>query len=156
MVRACGIPSCSAPASHSGDIYFEFGLLPDLAKMHAQLGQVGGLDAFIEKIPTWKPKSHFPFYSLLGMLCYGAAYAPNPDAPLGFDMPIDMETGELVDAVWQRWLAWDPVRLIDAPEHIAAYRQMTTSISTAGCGTSSILPLAHASCRANCRRGHRP
>lgn len=114
----------SALASHSGDIYFEFGLLPDLAKMHAHLLKVGGLEAFIEKIPGWKPKDHFPFYSLLGMLCYGAAYAPNPAAPRGFDMPIDMETGELIDSVWQRWLAWDPVRMIDRPQYIEAYRQM--------------------------------
>ena len=23
------------------------------------------------------------------------------------------ETGELIDEVWQRWLAWDPVRMVD-------------------------------------------
>ncbi len=113
-----------ALASHSGDIYFEFGLMHDLAKLHRFLGQLGGLDAFIKAIPTFKPKTHDPFWSVYGMLCYGAAYAPNPEAPLGFDMPINMETGELRQDVWERWLAWDPVRLIDRPEHIAAYRQM--------------------------------
>lgn len=113
-----------ALASHSGDIYFEFGLMHDLSKLHRFLGQTGGLDAFIKAIPGFKPKSHDPFYSVLGMLCYGAAYAPNPDAPLGFDFPIDLETGELKQDVWERWLAWDPVRLIDEPAHIEAYRRM--------------------------------
>jgi len=115
----------SAMASHSGDIYFEFGLLPDLAKMHANLLRFNGLEGFIEQIPTIKPKSHDPFFSLLGMLCYGAAYAPNPAAHRGFDMPIDMETGALREDVWQRWLAWDPVRMIDQPEHIAAWKQLS-------------------------------
>jgi enterochelin esterase family protein len=113
-----------ALASHSGDIYFEFGLLPDLAKLHANLLQLGGLEAFIEKIPTFKPKNHNPFFSVLGMLCYGAAYAPNPAAPRGFDFPVDLETGALREDVWGRWLAWDPVRMIDRPEYVEAYRGM--------------------------------
>jgi enterochelin esterase family protein len=125
MVQSMRHPEVfSAVASHSGDIYFEFGLLPDLAKLHANLLKFDGLEGFIEQIPTIKPKTHDPFFSVLGMLCYGAAYAPNPQAPRGFDMPIDMETGALREDVWQRWLAWDPVRMIDQPEHIAAWRQM--------------------------------
>ncbi len=114
----------SAVASHSGDIYFEFGYLPDMAKLHANLMRFGGLDGFIEQIPAIKPKSHDPFFSVLGMLCYGAAFAPNPKAHRGFDMPIDMETGALREDVWARWLAWDPVRMIDRPEYIAAWQQM--------------------------------
>ncbi|MBA3871678.1 MAG: esterase [Anaerolineae bacterium] len=125
MVQSMRHPEIfSAVASHSGDIYFEFGLLPDLAKMHANLLRFNGLEGFIEQIPTIKPKSHDPFFSLLGMLCYGAAYAPNPAAHRGFDMPIDMETGALREDVWQRWLAWDPVRMIDQTENIAAWKQM--------------------------------
>ena len=126
MVQSMRHPEVfGAMASHSGDIYFEFGLLPDLAKMHANLLRFNGMEGFIEQIPTIKPKSHDPFFSLLGMLCYGAAYAPNPAAPRGFDMPVDLETGALVEDVWQRWLAWDPVRMIDQPEHIAAWRQLS-------------------------------
>lgn len=126
MVQSMRHPEVfSAVASHSGDIYFEFGLLPDLAKLHANLLKFDGLEGFIEQIPTIKPKTHDPFFSVLGMLCYGAAYAPNPAAHRGFDMPIDMETGALREDVWQRWLAWDPVRMIDQPEHIAAWRQMS-------------------------------
>ena len=59
------------------------------------------------------------------MLCYGAAYAPNPEAPRGFDMPIDMETGALREDVWARWLEWDPVRMIDRPEYLEAWRSMS-------------------------------
>jgi len=126
MVQSMRHPETfSAMASHSGDIYFEFGLLPDLAKLHANLLKFNGLEGFIEQIPTIKPKSHDPFFSVLGMLCYGAAYAPNPAAHRGFEMPIDMETGALREDVWQRWLAWDPVRMIDQREHIEAWKQLS-------------------------------
>lgn len=111
-------------ACHSGDMYFEFGYGPDLAKLHANLERFGGLESFIAQIPAIKPKSHDPFFSVLGMLCYGAAFAPNPEAPRGFDLPIDAETGALREEVWQRWLAWDPVRLVEHPEYHAALRQM--------------------------------
>lgn len=125
MVQSMRHPEIfGAVASHSGDIYFEFGYVPDLAKLHANLMRFGGLEGFIEQIPTIKPKSHDPFFSVLGMLCYGAAFAPNPAALRGFDMPIDMETGALREDVWQRWLAWDPVRMIDRPEYAGAWRQM--------------------------------
>lgn len=125
MVQSMRHPELySAVASHSGDIYFEFGYLPDMAKLHANLQRFGGLEGFIQQIPTIKPKSHDPFYSVLGMLCYGAAFAPNKAAERGFDMPIDMETGALREDVWQRWLAWDPVRMIDVAENSAAWRQM--------------------------------
>jgi enterochelin esterase family protein len=125
MVQAMRHPETfGAFATHSGDIYFEFGLIPDLAKLHANLMKLGGVEDFIEKIPTMKPKGHDPFFSVLGMLCYGAAYAPNPKAPRGFDMPIDVETGCLDEAVWARWLEWDPLRMIDRPEYIEAWRSM--------------------------------
>jgi enterochelin esterase family protein len=115
----------SAVACHSGDMYFEFGYLPDLARLHANLERFGGLEGFIAQIPTIRPRTHDPFFSVLGMLCYGAAYAPNPASPTrGFDMPIDMETGALRVEVWERWLAWDPVRLIDRPAYGDALRRM--------------------------------
>jgi S-formylglutathione hydrolase FrmB len=125
MVQSMRHPEVfGAFATHSGDIYFEFGLLPDLAKLHANLMKLGGVEGFIEKIPTFKPKGHDPFFSVLGMLCYGAAYAPNPKAPRGFDMPIDMETGCLDEGVWARWLEWDPLRMIDRSEYIEAWGSM--------------------------------
>jgi len=125
MVQSMRHPELwSAVASHSGDIYFEFGYGPDLAKLHANLMRFGGLEGFIEQIPTYKPKTHDPFFSVIGMLCYGAAFAPNPAAPRGFDMPVDDETGALREDVWARWLEWDPVRMIDRPENIEAWRQM--------------------------------
>src|SRR3989475_9728335 len=36
------------------------------------------------------------------------------------DLPFDIETGQLRDYVWARWLAWDPVRMVD--RHAEALR----------------------------------
>ena len=38
----------------------------------------------------------------------------------------------LVEEIWQRWLAWDPLRMIDRPEYIKAYRQMSYIYLDAG------------------------
>ena len=41
---------------------------------------------------------------------YAAAYSPNVDRPPFFvDLPVDFPSGELIEEVWDRWLAFDPV-----------------------------------------------
>jgi S-formylglutathione hydrolase FrmB len=40
-----------------------------------------------------------------------AAYSPDPDNPAKPVLPFEIETGRLIDDVWQRWLEWDPVRM---------------------------------------------
>ena len=46
------------------------------------------------------------------LLCMAATYDPNPEVPNGFHLPFDLETGELIPARWRRWLAHDPVRMV--------------------------------------------
>ncbi|MCV5111790.1 hypothetical protein OFM52_31530, partial [Escherichia coli] len=41
-----------------------------------------------------------------------ACYSPDPSAPLGYRLPFDLETGEIIEEVWRRWLAHDPVRMV--------------------------------------------
>ena len=41
-----------------------------------------------------------------------ASYDPDPDAPLGFRLPVDLETGELLPARWKRWQKHDPIHLV--------------------------------------------
>ncbi len=41
---------------------------------------------------------------------YAAAYSPNPDNPPYFvDLPVAWPSGEVIQEVWDRWLACDPV-----------------------------------------------
>ncbi len=50
----------------------------------------------------------------LNYIAMCAAYSPNLDSPDGIDLPLDLFTSELRPDVWKRWLAHDPVRLVDS------------------------------------------
>ena len=54
-----------------------------------------------------KGKDDFAGLNIIGM---SACYSPNPNAEIGFDLPFDLETGEMRGEIWQKWLAHDPVR----------------------------------------------
>lgn len=96
----------------AGDMYWEYTALSSLAKLHLQLQKYGGYEKFIADIPTIRPKGG-DFWQLVHTMMYCMAYAPNSQSPYGFDSPIDLETGALIPEVWQRWLAHDPVRIVD-------------------------------------------
>src|SRR5262249_23486711 len=108
-----------AVADHSGDSYFEFMALPDIARLHRNLARYGGLDGLMEDTKKNTPKDQ-AFYDTISILTWAATFAPNPDAPHGFDLPIDLETGALREDVWERCLVYDPVRLIKNRRHADA------------------------------------
>lgn len=56
------------------------------------------------------------------MLCMAASYDPNPRAPNGFQLPFNLETGELIDARWRQWLKHDPIHLVG--KHVKALRSL--------------------------------
>ena len=49
---------------------------------------------------------------LMNDWCMAACYSADPDGTVR--LPFDTETAELLPEVWERWLAWDPVRMIPA------------------------------------------
>lgn len=99
-------------ASHSGDTYFELCYKLDFPAALRGLKKYGGLDKFWDGISTIRPRDK-DFNATLNTIAMAACYSPNPDAPHGFDLPFDTETGELREDVWARWLEWDPVMLVD-------------------------------------------
>ena len=118
-------------ACHSGDLYWEYTCLPGLSRMHQHLAKFGGLDAFIQDIPTIRPKNS-AFWDLIMTVCWSAAFGSNPDAPHGFDLPIYLETGALNETVWARWLAHDPIRRLSDPAAIEALRSMRLAFIDVG------------------------
>lgn len=96
--------------STSGDCYFDYCYLPDFPK--AFRGLKGDPKALVEKF--WNeemPKKQNDF-DALNILAMSACYSPNPNSELGFDLPFDLQTSELREEVWQKWLEHDPVRLV--------------------------------------------
>ena len=110
-------------ASRAPDLYWEYTALPNIAHLPGQMAKWGGFEEFITGIPTIKPKRS-DFWKAIHTLMQCMAYAPNPDSSLGFDSPIDPETGALISEVWERWLQHDPVRMIDNEAYQNALRQM--------------------------------
>lgn len=116
-------------ASHSGDLYFELCYKPDFPAALRGLKKYGGLEKFWNEFPTIRPRDR-DFNATLNTIAMAACYSPNPNAPLGFDLPFDPETGELRDEVWQRWLEWDPVYLVD--KHFDALKSLRLIYLDAG------------------------
>jgi Putative esterase len=104
-------------ASHAGDSLYELCYLPEFAIATRALRDYDG--------DIWKwwadfqgrpglTKSCDP--TLLMTLGCSAAFSGRPDG--GVDLPFDPHSGRLREQVWQRWLDWDPVRMV--PRYTAA------------------------------------
>jgi len=57
----------------------------------------------------------------LMFLAMAAFYDPDPSAPLGFRLPMDLQTAEIDPSRWKNWLAHDPIHLVRKP---AAQKQL--------------------------------
>ena len=64
------------------------------------------------------------------VMTYGCAACFSAEDDGTVTLPFDLETGELVDDVWERWLAWDPVRMV--PRHADALRGLRAIYIDAG------------------------
>jgi S-formylglutathione hydrolase FrmB len=62
---------------------------------------------------------------------YSATYSPNPDRPPFYvDLPVAWPSGELLQDVWDRWLAFDPV--VNVHERLDNLRQLSGILLDAG------------------------
>lgn len=95
-------------ASLSGDCYFEISMLPDFGKAFRAIR--GNPQAVLERM--WneeapKGKNDFDALNIIGM---SACYSPRGAE---FDLPFDLQTGEIRQEIWAKWLENDPVRLVE-------------------------------------------
>jgi enterochelin esterase family protein len=99
-------------ACHSGDMYFEYCYKADFPKLANGLWKHGDVRAFLEQFAR-QPKKRHEDVAILNVLAMAACYSPDPDGPLGIGLPIDEQTGVVRDEVWSRWLANDPVHIVE-------------------------------------------
>ncbi|HMA36934.1 MAG TPA: alpha/beta hydrolase-fold protein [Chloroflexia bacterium] len=102
----------SAVACHSGDLFFDLCYRPDFPAAANAIQKAGGLPAWIQAFEA-KARKEGSDIAVMEVIAMAACYSPNPAAPLGFDLPFDLYTCVLRDAVWARWLAWDPIQMLD-------------------------------------------
>jgi S-formylglutathione hydrolase FrmB len=118
-----------ALACHSGDMYFDYCYKPDFVKFLNATGRLSlqSPEALRQFLADFSPKMYPKpphFFDVIHIAAMSACYSPNPAAPGGFDLPFDAVTGELRPEVWQRWLAHDPVTMLQDEKNSAALRQM--------------------------------
>ncbi len=109
-------------ATHAGDALFEVSYEPDLREAARALRDHydGSYDAFWADLRSRPGRSRKTDGALLNVYCMAACYSADPDGTVR--LPFELGTGRLVPEIWERWLAWDPVRM--APQRAPALRSM--------------------------------
>ena len=125
-----------AVANHSGDSYFDFvyradwpNTLNELAKHRRRERKEGKIDVareeegigdglddgrvrrFLESVWSKAKLSNAEVHALMN-LAMAATYDPDPEAPNGFRLPFNLETGEILRERWREWLKHDPINLV--------------------------------------------
>jgi Putative esterase len=117
-------------ATHAGDALFEMCYQPDFRKSVRSLRDhyEGSFDKFWEDFRSRPSFSKDSDYTLLNDWCMAACYSTDDDGTV--HLPYDTDTGELQPDVWERWLAWDPVRMVEG--HAGALRSLKAIYIDAG------------------------
>ena len=110
--------------STAGDAYFEHCYQTDFPKAFRTIK--GDVRRFMREF--WlREKQGKVDHAALNTIGMAACYSPRDKE---IDMPFDLETGEIREAVWRRWLQHDPVRLIE--KHLDNLRSLRLLFIDAG------------------------
>ncbi len=128
MVLALRHPEVfGAFGSNAGDAYFEYRYPPDFPAAYRELRAAGGPEPFLRRI-FQKPVNGWgasnSMAKALSTLAYASCYSPIDSEPGHFEVPFDLDTGAMRPDVWARWLAWDPVRMVETPRYAEAARKL--------------------------------
>ncbi|HEV2243645.1 MAG TPA: alpha/beta hydrolase-fold protein, partial [Streptosporangiaceae bacterium] len=100
-----------ALATHAGDALYEMSYLPEFAQAARLLRDYDGdilrwWEDFRSRVSFTKEADH----ALLVLLGVAACFSAHEDGTV--DLPFHPKTGVLRPEVWERWLDWDPVRMV--------------------------------------------
>ena len=104
-------------ATHAGDAVFESCYQPEFAKVARSLRDHydGSYEKFWEDFRSRPALSRQDDMWLVNAYCMAACYSAG-------ELPFDTATGALKPEVFERWLAWDPVRMVAS--HAEALRSL--------------------------------
>jgi hypothetical protein len=133
-----------ALATHAGDTLYEYCYLPEFATAVRHLRRHDGdiwrwWRDFGSRVSFTREED----MSLLSVLGVAACFSANDDGTV--DLPFDPATGALRAAAWQRWLDWDPVRMV--PRYADALRSQRGIWIDAGTSDDFYLDLGAAAFR---------
>jgi hypothetical protein len=117
-------------ASHAGDALYELCYVPWFPGVVRALrdNYEGSYERFWEDFRSRVPMSRSDDDELVGTYGVAACFSAEDDGTVR--LPFDLSTGRLIPAVWERWLAWDPVRMV--ADHADALRGMRAIYLDAG------------------------
>ena len=113
-----------AVACHSGDMDFDLVYWPWIPKTLDALARHGGLQGFLEYFDE-TPKVSMDDVHYIMVLAMAATYDPDPGSPRGIRLPVDLRTCARDREAWQRWLAHDPVVLVDNADYQDNLRRLS-------------------------------
>jgi len=104
-----------AIACHSGDVNFDLIYRRDMPLVLDMLARYDGdVAKYLEHLAAARKTTGEEKHALM-LLAMAATYDPDPEAPCGIRLPVDPRTAELDLTMWRRWLAHDPLTMIDDP-----------------------------------------
>ncbi len=117
-------------ASHAGDALFEVCYQPEFAICARTLrdSYEGSYERFWADFRSRPAFSKAGDGELLNEWAMAACYSADADGTIR--VPFESATGRLIPDIWERWLAWDPVRM--ASRHADALRSMRAVYLDAG------------------------
>jgi hypothetical protein len=135
-----------ALATHAGDALFEHCYQRDFPEAVRALRESygGSFERFFEDFRSRPAFSRSSDHVLLNTYAMAACYSADPDGTV--QIPFDLDTGSPRPDVWERWLRWDPVRMV--PRHADALRSLGGIWIDAGRHDEYFLDLGAAAFRA--------
>ena len=114
----------SAVAAHSADLGFEQMFATDVLMLCDKLRRYNlEIPRFLTFCRTATKLSSSDVHALM-LLGSAGFYSANPNHPNGFDLPIDLYSGRMNNAVWERWLAHDPVHCLAKDTNVKALQSL--------------------------------
>jgi S-formylglutathione hydrolase FrmB len=134
-----------ALATHAGDALYELCYVPEFGSVVRHLRRYNGnifawWSDFRSRVAFTKPED-MPLVSVLGVAaCFSADEDGTPQ------LPFNPVTGVLRPGIWQKWLDWDPVRMV--PRYAEAIRSLHSVWIDAGDADDFHLDIGAAAFRA--------
>jgi S-formylglutathione hydrolase FrmB len=113
--------------SHAGDCAFDLCYAHEFPRTMLMFEKHGGVHGFLQHFDRLPSKPEDAAEGMSQVLA-AACWSPWRKGPygygVGFDFPYDLHTCRRIDHVWQRWMEWDPVALLDRDQILDHMRRM--------------------------------